>query len=441
MRRKEKKQGWMFVVLSLLLVVSVFVAGFRVISASTKISPNDIKKFAGVYGTITDRFELPIFEDNEASNYAIFGNLIGDGNLIYNSLVYRYAEELAPGPANCFTGYRSVEENPRIMKTTLLSEESQKEIAALFGDRKGCCFSYNYETGEIYTALSFPAYDPEMADKAYINRCFDSLYIPGSTMKVVTTIVAIDQGVDLDEITYECTGSMTLSGGDELYCAGVHGYVDFAGAIGKSCNCYFAKVANELNIDEALATLEELGFRVNKDGTEKVDTTDFAKMVSSVNMTNTTSFKNVWGFVGQGDSQVNPVDMAMIAGAIANNGKTARPYMVESIYNQDKDKFVYEADSEKPVELMSMVISKKVAEYWKAGVDRHYYTDQGLSEKVTYAKTGTAEIETPDGEIRNRSLIGIIEGSKTAFYIVVEDFGESPVPIANKLADLLPKQN
>lgn len=432
----------MFAVLSIILVASVFVSGFRVISASREIAPRDIMDFTGTYGIITDRFEQTIFSNDTVLNYDIFGNVIGDGSLIHNSLVYRYVKELSPGPANFFTGYRSLEEKPRVMKTTLLSEESQAELAALFYGKKGCCFSYNYETGEIYTALSFPAFNLQHEEPSYINRCFDSLYIPGSTMKVITTIVAIDQGIDLDKITHDCTGTLELSGGEKIVCAGVHGNVDFTGAIGQSCNCYFAKVAFELNIDEALDTLEELGFNVNKEENEKVETADFMKMVSSVNITNTASFKNVWGFIGQGDDLVNPVDMAMIAGAIANKGKTAKPYMVESIYNPTKDKNIYEAESEDMVELMSSRTAKSTAEYWKAGVDKHYYTDQKLSEKVTYAKTGTAEINTENGEIRNRTLIGIIEDSKTAFYIVVEDFGNvSPVEIANKLADLLPKQN
>jgi cell division protein FtsI/penicillin-binding protein 2 len=66
-----------------------------------------------------------------------------------------------------------------------------------------------------------------------------------------------------------------------------------------------------------------------------------------VKITDTASFKNVWSLVGQGQTLVNAADMAMIAGAVANGGKTAVPYIVESVTNPNKDgKVLYEVKKE-----------------------------------------------------------------------------------------------
>ena len=441
MRRKEKKQGWMFVILSCLLVLSVFVSGFRVAIASKDLRPQDIIAFADIYGVITDRFEQPIYENGKVKNYNIFGNVIGDGSKIHNSLVYRYSDELKPGSVNFISGYRNVEEKPRIMRTTLLAEESLSEIAKLYGSNKGCCFAYNYETGEVYAALSFPAYNPVNKDTEFINRCFDSLYIPGSTMKVVTTVLAVEQDIKLDKITYECNGEYVLPSGEKIACAYKHGTVDYAGAIGKSCNGYFVKVASEFNMDEALETFRDLGFQTNEEKSNKIETADFRRMMSSVRITNTSSYSNAWAFAGQGKDEVNPVHMAMIAGAIANDGKAAEPYIVKSIYNQDKDKFIYEADESEMTKLMSSKTASTVAKLWKTGVDKYYYGENyGLSKKITYAKTGTAQKNDNKAE-NNRLLMGVIEESKTAFYIVVESHSDKlPFMVANKLTEIISRQ-
>lgn len=442
MRRREKKQSWIFAILSSLLIIAILAAGIRVAFASGKLSPQSIVEFSGIYGVITDRFDKPIYKNGEAVNYNAFGNIVGDGVKIHNSLIYRYSDELKPGPINFITGYRSLEEKPRIMRTTLLSEDTIASLAKLYKNKNGCCFAYNYETGEVYVALSLPAYNPKNENPSYINRCFDSLYIPGSTMKIVTTALAVEQGVDLSKITYDCDGKYELPDGNEIACAYAHGHVDYTSAVGKSCNGFFVKTAGELNIDEALETFKAMGFRTNTEGEGTLDTQDFMRTVSSVDITNTTSYSNAWAFAGQGKNLVNPVHMAMIAGAIVNGGKAAEPYMVKSIYNQDKDKFIYEADEAEMTELMPAYVASGVAKYWKTGVDKFYYQpDVGMSRKITYAKTGTAQISNNRSE-NNRLLMGVIEESKTAFYIIVESFNDdvSVYDIANKLVSLLPKQ-
>ncbi len=431
------KRELLFKIFAVICVVAIM-AGvfFAAVKATPYIKYEDIVNFTNQTCVLTDRFDQPIYAEGKLVNYTVFGNLVGHKENIHNSLLYRHADVLSSDGINPLRGYRALEKEPRVMKTTLLSNESQQVIASMFKDASGCCFAYNYETGEVYTALSFPAYDPSKADSSYINRCFSSVYIPGSTMKIVTAALAIDQGKNVEKIKYECKQVYTLSDGQEIKCTGYHGKIGFSTAIGQSCNCYFAQLIQSLNLEKALATLKTMGFSVNGSETVGEVIDHLNKKTSAVDITNTASFKNVWGLIGQGHSQVNPIDMARFAAAVVNGGKAAQPYIVASVTNPNKgDKVIVEGKTQM-CELLSEKTANKTKTQWKAGVDAHYYTGQGMSRKIDFAKTGTAEHENGPAD---KLLMGVVESAKTAFYIVVEE-GRGPMPmqVANQLVELLP---
>ena len=124
------------------------------------------------------------------------------------------------------------------------------------------------------------------------------------------------------------------------------------------------------------------------------------------------AFSDRWAFAGQGHSQVSPIDMAMIAGAIANEGKVAEPYFVKQILNQDTGKVSEKADTQLR-KLVSERVARNADEIWTAACESHY----DLYEKISYAKTGTAQCG--DGTI-NRALVGVLKEYDTAFFIYVE---------------------
>ena len=426
--------------LSFLLVLSVPVAVIRVCIASGYLSDKSVQNMAGIYGVVTDRFDQTLY-DGENKNEKIFGSIIYGGKMMENVITNKYRDLLSPGKVGYLLGHRTLEEEPRVLKTTLLSEESLKQLVGLFGNKSGCCFSYNYKTGEVYTAISLPGYSSTASDPSYINRCLSSIYIPGSTMKAITSILAIEQDMDMTKLSYTCTGSLTLPDGTKINCPSAHGKQKFVDGLGKSCNCFFASIIMQLDLDKAIKTLEKLGFSVNEDKTAAGNFDRLKKETSRVNITNTASFKNVWSLIGQGSSQVNAVDMAVIAGAVANDGKAATPYIVESVTNPNKkDKVIYKAKT-KTVDYISEKGAEKMQLVWGNAVKQNYHPD-GYSQLLSFAKTGTAETDSK-GSV-NKTLIGVIEEADTAFYIVVEDWhsGEPrPKEIANALASLLPKKS
>ena len=135
----------------------------------------------------------------------------------------------------------------------------------------------------------------------------------------------------------------------------------------------------------------------------------------SMTFRSTMAFQDLWGFVGQGDTLAAPIDMAMIAGAIANEGTVAEPYLVERITDMDDDDVRYESGEAREVKLFSAKVAQQADEIWSEGYETYYWTTNPL---ISYMKTGTAECG--DGVI-NRSLVGVIKEYNTAFFIYVED--------------------
>ncbi|MEE0945820.1 MAG: penicillin-binding transpeptidase domain-containing protein [Acutalibacteraceae bacterium] len=425
--------------LSFILVLSIPVAVIRIMIADNHLSHKSIQKMSGIYGTVTDRFDQTLY-DGQNKNEKLFGNIIYGGNMMENVITVKYRDLLTPGKVSYLLGYRTVEEQSRVLKTSLLSEESTKQLTNLFGNKKGCCFAYNYKTGEVYTAISLPGYS-STSDASYINRCFSSVYIPGSTMKFVTSLIAIEQNIDLNKITFTCSGSLTLPDGNTVTCPGSHGKQSFNQGLANSCNCFFAHIIMKLDVEKAINTLKNMGFAVNQDTVQNGKIDRLSKETSRLNMTNTATFKNVWNLIGQGSSQVNPVDMAVLAGAVANGGKAASPYIVQSIVNPNKkNRTIYEASIKQNTYLPEKT-AEKMQKHWGKAVEIGYYP-AGYSKSITYAKTGTAETDSKGS--KNKTLVGVIEESNTAFYIVVEDWHSGdmlPATIANTLVSVLPKTN
>ena len=246
-------------------------------------------------------------------------------------------------------------------------------------------------------------------------------------MKVVTTICALEQDPSLVTRSYSCSGRLETEGGMDITCLrdeeGGHGTNDIIGALGMSCNVYFGQMSRTLSIDETTKTLRRLGFHVNSiSGDELYAVGKLDKTVSSTAFTDYKS-NSLWSLIGQGSTQINVMDMAMIAGAAANGGRAALPVLVKKEL-QGKDKVLYSSNT-----------ASLLTSYWEKATGTYY---EGLDQRITMAKTGTAE--QGNGKI-NRLLLGVCPEKKASFMIVVESWEEGdpmPADVANTLIPLLP---
>ncbi len=439
-----ERKTYFLVLFSVILLLSIVVVQFRLTDAISEMT--SMKPFAdlsGCYGKMVTRNGDDLF-DKQACMIPPLENLVGStkkgGTLITNSLSNYYEQKLFPKDVDAVSGYHKLKGvEGRVLTTTLLGGTAQKLLAATLENHRGSIFAYNYVTGEIYTSISLPSSLTSNEEGSMVNVPMSGLYIPGSTMKIMTLAVALSQQPELKKHKYTCKGQFQLPDGNTIQCNNTygHGELDMIAATGESCNCYFASLITNLEVAKAIESLQSFGMNVNGDGgtARKID--ELKSRVGSTNFNNTESFQHVWALIGQGDTVVSPVNMAMFAGAIANGGQCAQPYIVQSIQDPNhNDYFPYKA-KEQSISMVNKKTAKTVKDIWEKAVEEHY---TGYDDSITMVKTGTPELGNGANKTKNKLLIGAIPSKNTAFYIATENTNtiEYARNAANLLAELLP---
>lgn len=414
--REETRKHWISLFMVAAILICLLASTLKVLAAAPLMKGNVITSFTGQQGKVTDRFGNTIVDSNTACPDLLV-NLIGDTyGIIPNSILGKYQNELTPS-FNVFTGIHSLENaKGSILTTTLLPLSAQEAIASAFNGSNGVCVAIDYTTGDVLCCLSLPsALDTSETALAgsLFNKALNSGYIPGSTMKIVTTVLALeDPNIDLETFTAFCNGELELADGTSVSCTGQHGAVDITEAIGVSCNEFFAALAQSLGIESANHALNSLGIYTDTEETHDQYVDTLWKASSSTTFQDR-GFQSTWSLVGQGNTIVNPIDMLSICGAIASGtGETAGPRFVRSIYDQDKDIVRYESKEER-IQLIDPEIASSAKEFWRSAY-KNWYTD--ISYGHYSAKTGT--IQTSGGN--HRALLGYMDAYNVCYFIYVE---------------------
>lgn len=261
-------------------------------------------------------------------------------------------------------------------------------------DQKGAIVALNPKTGEILASVSYPSFNVNEVDENWndlieddmtplYNRALQGLYPPGSTMKAITATTLLETGIDLDydDVGEETIDNYTFNNVDNE----VFGEISLKEALIYSSNCYFVNKTKDIPEEQLQATIDR--FMFNKEiPMELYTNASICKYETGMNhvLKASTCF-------GQGDVLVSPLHMAMIYGAIGNNGTMMKPYIVKSvkstsgndIYTGKSDVFSVVADAE---------LLSKLKEYLVAMVDNNAEVAQVYGVDVA-GKTGTAENE------------------------------------------------
>ena len=224
-----------------------------------------------------------------------------------------------------------------------LQELAHQEISASSTGR-GSVVALNPKTGEILAMATSPSFDPNNVDENYpdlasaedaplINRATQSLYPPGSVFKVITAAAALESGVSpqqtfFDSGTYELPGYTVNNFEGKDY-----GEVTFTRALAYSINVIFAKIAVDIVGAEPLTEMAlNFGFGDPYD--------DFPLLVSGSSVNSLPPEQWTTGTLaqtafGQGEVQSNAFQMALVAGAIANDGELMEPRIVREVRSPD----------------------------------------------------------------------------------------------------------
>jgi len=292
-------------------------------------------------------------------------------------------------------------------------------------NKKGACVIYNYKTGEVICSISTMAYDPQAPPEitedneseyegVYLDNVLSSTFTPGSIFKIVTSAAAIENIPDLYDRTWVCNGSENI-GGSEVTCTDMetHGTLTYKEAMAHSCNIVFAKLAVELGSDTMTKTAEKIGINSSFD----VDGIKTAK--GSYDVSDANENQLGWSGVGQYNDKVNPMQMAIICGAIANGGKATNPTLIKDESILSALGINYKSSGQ---ELFSSDTAAKLDDVMRYTVS-DYYGDNLFGGLTVCAKTGTGEVG--DDKNPNGWMVGYSkdEDCPLAFACVVQDSG------------------
>jgi peptidoglycan glycosyltransferase len=329
-----------------------------------------------------------------------------------------------------------------------INDELQKKANELLGDQRGAVVLMDAKTGAIVAMASTPNFDP---NKLYVNTGSDTvqqtqsakdywaqlsdagnsplllrptqgLYIPGSIFKTVTASAAIQSGIAQPDTEYRDEGALTVESRvipEENRPDNNRINYSLTEAYGWSLNVVFAQVGLQVGADRLAQFAQQFG--IGSDipfdlpvATSQLETdSDFLSSQAALAVT----------AFGQGQLQVTPLQMALIADAVVNGGNIMVPYLVSEITDPN-----------------GKTLSKQSASVWRQAIDSStasamqeimiksvqngYASPAQIPGYIVGGKTGTAEVG--GNHQPNAWFIGFA-GKKDPQYVVavvVENGGE-----------------
>ncbi|MDQ0788078.1 peptidoglycan glycosyltransferase [Streptomyces sp. B3I7] len=305
---------------------------------------------------------------------------------------------------------------------------------------KGAAVALDPETGAILALASYPSYDPssfagnrDSDSKAWskllkknnpaepmLNRALRETYPPGSTFKVVTAAAALENGLydSADQKTdsplpYTLPDTRTeLKNEGSIPCKDATMRV----ALQYSCNTVFGKIGVDLGKDKMASEAEKFGFNEEQFTPTRSNASVFPTKMDRP--------QTALSSIGQFETAATPLQMAMVASAVANDGKLMKPYMVDKLQAPNLDVM-----SQTDPEEMSRPLSEKNAQVLQSMMETVVEKGTGTNAKIDGAtvggKTGTAQHGVDNSEKPYAWFISYAkmpDGSKpVAVAVVVED--------------------
>ena len=324
-----------------------------------------------------------------------------------------------------------------------LNADLQTTAYNSLGDRRGAVVALEPSTGKILALVSKPDFDPntisenwdtlvnDETNSSLLNRATMGQYPPGSTFKVVTALDYFRTRGSFNGFSFDCQGSITKENHTiQCYNGEVHGTEDFYTAFANSCNCAFAEIGTELGGASLLTTSEDLLFN------KKLPLTSYRK--SSFTLNGSSGIPRIMQTaIGQGNTLVSPMHMALITSAIANDGLLMKPYLIDKVTNAGGDTI----RTTEPTDYKRLMTSNEAALLGKLmeGVVQNGTASALNGRGYTVAgKTGSAEYD--ENGSSHSWFIGYsnVDKPDLVVAIIVEGGGtgsEAAVPIAADLFD------
>tara|TARA_Y100001970_G_scaffold12604_1_gene14438 strand:+ start:10480 stop:12342 length:1863 start_codon:yes stop_codon:yes gene_type:complete len=355
-----------------------------------------------------------------------------------------------------------------------LNSELQRTAYESMAEKKGSVVAIDPRNGEILAMISMPSFNPTAISlglsqsdfdklnkdkkKPLFNRATAGQYPPGSTVKPMLALGALDMGIVDSEYYLPCEGEFKLPNYSRPFRDwATHGSVNAKRAIQASCDVYFYETAVEMGIERMSVFLKN--FNLGQE--TKLDLGNEKKGVVPNQEWKRNNFKSkenqnwylgetVIAGIGQGYMLVTPMQLAYATSIIANRGFAFKPHILKQINLKDSDE-VLRTQSERIDHVMN--IDDK---YWdivfdgmNAVVNEQRGTAYGVFPENSdiAGKTGTSQVFSMDKrsgddvpeELRDHGLfIGFapINNPEIVIAVLVENGGGgrvSAAPVAEKM--------
>ena len=231
---------------------------------------------------------------------------------------------------------------------TTLDLEVQKHVSEILQDKAASVCVMDIYNGDIISMVSSPSFDPNAfvhgvkkkywqnlinnEKKPLVNKAISGLYPPGSTIKTLVALSALENKIVRPLKSVTCTGKIEMFG-EKFHCwkKKGHGVVNLRSAIKRSCDVYFYEIARKLGVDRISETAKKFGL-----GKKVLD--DFMEEKAGVVPSTTWKKKYIgqnWYLgetlhsgIGQGYFQSTPIQLCLMTAQIANGGFEIKPRLV-----------------------------------------------------------------------------------------------------------------
>ncbi|GAB4279870.1 MAG: hypothetical protein Kow0056_13610 [Coriobacteriia bacterium] len=316
---------------------------------------------------------------------------------------------------------------------------------------KGAIVAIDPSTGAILAMASSPSYEPAGVDEDFtslssdpdaaplLNRATASLYPPGSTFKVVTLTAALSGGVVTPDTTYSGRSPIEIGGGRVTNYGGAsYGQTTVRDATRRSINTVFAQIAVDTGAKRLVEQARGFGF-----GEEPpVEIPALASQMPDPDVMST--WELAWAGVGQpvgmhegpiGPS-VTPLQMALVAAGIANDGVVMEPHLVERV----TDYAGRTLDESQPREWKTAVDKRtadEVENIMALVVSSGTGTRARLPNIPVAGKTGTAEVGEDVPTHAWFICFAPVDAPRVAVAVIVEGGGTGGVAAAPRAKQVL----
>ena len=283
-------------------------------------------------------------------------------------------------------------EKGKIIRLTI-DTEIQKFCNELLADKAGSISVMDIFTGDIIAMHSSPSFDPnlflygisvedwksirENSLKPLINKTISGLYSPGSTIKPIVALSALENNVISPDFKVRCTGKTELYG-QTYHCwkEKGHGVVDLKNAIKKSCDTYFYEMSRRLGVDRLNVTATRFGL-----GNKVFNDLYFEEKKGLVPSTKWKKDNLGRGWVlgetlitgiGQGYIQTTPLQLCLMTAQLANGGFKIFPRLTVEKDQESLEKIKYKmSESLNNIEKNDSSIIRTAEKFFKPGEKKY----------------------------------------------------------------------